>query len=81
METLSKNMAEEMVTIFPTLDIAEGTIEARADQQERLDELTDRLAAGEFHQAVAGSVPSKCIDGRLGAGGLAPNTALAALSR
>lgn len=64
-----------MATILPTLDIAEGAIEAQDNQIERLDEVTQRLADGEFHVAVDGSIPSKCIDGRPGARGLAPNAA------
>lgn len=64
-----------MVTVIPNLDIAEGTIEANEAQMERLDELTERLAGGEFHVAVEGVIPSKCIDGRPGVRGLAPNAA------
>ncbi len=64
-----------MATILPTLDIAEGTIEAHETQQERLDELTQRLANGEFFTTVGGTVPIKCIDGRPGMRGLGPNSA------
>ena len=64
-----------MATILPTLDIAEGAIEAHENQQERLDELTQRLADGEFFVTVGGTVPTKCIDGRPGMRGLAPNSA------
>lgn len=65
----------DMVTILETLNIAEGTIEASEAQQERLDELTERMTTGEFHVPVDGTMPTKCIDGRPGARGLAPNTA------
>lgn len=65
----------DMVTVIPTLDIAEGAIEANGIQTERFDELTERLARGDFHVHVEGGVPCKCIDGRPGARGLAPNAA------
>jgi hypothetical protein len=49
---------------FKLLLDAEGTIEATAEQQERLDEFTQRVASGEFHIETAGDIPCKCIDGR-----------------
>lgn len=52
---------------------ASGTIAARADQQKRLDEITDRLRGDEFFIATNDVIPSGCIDGRLGAT-LKPNT-------
>jgi hypothetical protein len=73
--TLKIEDTEFMATILPTLDIAEGAIEAHDAQMERLDELTQRLADGEFYVTVDGTVPAKCIDGRPGARGLAPNSA------
>lgn len=63
-----------MITVIPTLDIAEGSIEARGSQ-ERSGEVTERLAKGEFHVAVEATIPCKCIDGRPGAIGLASNAA------
>lgn len=59
---------------------AEGTIEARADQQERLDEFTERVGSGEFHKEIPTGVaiPARCVDGRnieTGANPLAPNAA------
>jgi hypothetical protein len=65
----------DMVKVTTTLNIAEGAIEARSEQKERLDEVVDRLAEGEFHVPVEGAIPCKCIDGRHGAEGLAPNAA------
>lgn len=65
----------ETVTVLPTLDIAEGSIEANETQQERLNELVERVANGEFHVHVDGTIPCMCIDGRPGAHGLAPNSA------
>ena len=49
---------------FMLLSDATGTIQANDYQMERLDEFTNRVASGEFHVAVDGDVPSKCIDGR-----------------
>lgn len=74
MEPQPKDVTD-MVTVIEALDIAEGAIEARIEQQERLDEVVERLASGEFHVAVEGTIPCKCIDGRHGANGLAPNAA------
>jgi hypothetical protein len=56
-------------------DNAIGTIQAGDDQQERLDEITQRLSAGEFHTATAATMPFMCIDGRPGSELLAPNSA------
>lgn len=57
-----------------------GTIQAHANQQERLDEVTERLAHGEFHKAIAENkaIPARCVDGRSlkdGSHPLAPNAA------
>lgn len=66
---------------FITLDSAAiGTIQAHANQQERLDEITERLARGEFHKAIAKNkaIPARCVDGRSPKDGkhpLAPNAA------
>jgi hypothetical protein len=49
---------------FLLLDQAEGTIQATDAQQDRLDELTTRLAQGEFQKQTYDSIPCKCIDGR-----------------
>lgn len=43
---------------------ATGTIEAGAEQQERLDEFTERVGSGEFHVATDKTSLCKCIDGR-----------------
>lgn len=53
---------------------AKGTIEAREDQVERLEEFTDRVGSGEFHVATSEVVASACIDGRCG-GTVRPNAA------
>lgn len=75
MDTTFEN---ERKTAFITLDvIAQGTIEAGPDQQERLEEFTDRVGGGEFHRPTAGTIPCLCIDGRNCAhqGELLPNSA------
>lgn len=72
MEQMTHN--EQLKTGFATLTGAGGAIEAGLEQQERLDELTERLASGEFHVATDVALPAGCIDGRLG-GALRPNTA------
>ena len=64
-----------MGMILTTFESAEGVIEARADQQQRLQEITNRLSSGEFHVPTDSLVASKCIDGRPGAISLAPNAA------
>lgn len=67
-------------------EFAEGTIEAGPDQQERLDEVTERLKAGEFHRDIDWDAEfwklkmllARCVDGRIpeeGANPLAPNAA------
>lgn len=57
-----------------------GTIEARSHQQQRLDEMTQRLGRGEFHKQITNGVtiPARCVDGRSlkeGVHPLAPNAA------
>lgn len=59
---------------YTLLTNAVGSIEARADQIERLDEITERLLAGEFYVATKDAIPSACIDGRVG-GTPRPNAA------
>lgn len=59
---------------YVTLDGAVGSIEAGEDQMERLDEVTRRVATGEFHKPVTGKIPKECMDGRPG-GEMAPNSA------
>lgn len=54
------------------LPLAEGTIEAGPEQQERLEEVLERLASGEFHVATDGRIPYGCIDGRDTRDGLHP---------
>lgn len=55
-------------------DLAEGTIEPRSDQSERLEEFTQRVGKGEFHIATSDTMLAGCIDGRCGCS-LKPNTA------
>lgn len=59
---------------YVTLDGAVGTIEADESQLEYLDEVTRRVAMGEFHKPVTGKIPKECMDGRPG-GEMAPNSA------
>lgn len=47
-------------------DGAIGTIEASLDQQEKLAEMNERLASGEFLRAVDHFMVCGCIDGRCG---------------
>lgn len=59
---------------------AKGTIQPRPDQQERLEEFTDRVARGEFHTPITSPaiIPARCVDGRSAANGAplpAPNAA------
>lgn len=49
---------------FELGNVATGTIEAHQDQIERLEELTERAANGEFHIALHEQSLAKCIDGR-----------------
>ncbi len=69
------NMEEKMKLNFMLLEGATGLIEAGPEQQERLDEITERLLGDEFYVSVSQKIPSKCIDGRTGAEGYAPNAA------
>jgi hypothetical protein len=57
---------------FMTLPLAEGSIEAGPDQQERLEEFTQRVGSGEFHVRTDGKIPFGCIDGRDTRDGLNP---------
>lgn len=71
---------EQTVEFTKLGDAAIGTIEAGEHQQDRLDELTHRVASGEFHKEITGGVaiPVRCVDGRTiltGAHALAPNSA------
>lgn len=59
---------------YTLLSTAVGTIQARGDQRDRLEEFTERVASGEFHIQTDRSVPSACIDGRCG-GTVRPNAA------
>lgn len=53
------------MTDFITLGKAAiGTIEPHDYQQQRLDELTERLLGEEFYVATGETLPSRCIDGR-----------------
>lgn len=44
---------------------AEGSIEAKDDQLERLDAFTERVATGAFHREVQIADLAACVDGRL----------------
>lgn len=59
-----KDTAEMEPTHMLLGEHAEGKIEAGPEQQERLDEMTARLAAGEFHGEAKALIPVICIDGR-----------------
>lgn len=53
-----------------------GTIQCNDGQRERLEEITERVASGEFHHSTTGTIPCTCKDGRYGATEeLAPNAA------
>lgn len=68
--------AENIFTPFG--EAAVGTIEAGSNQQERLDEVTRRLASGEFHTETTLTIPTLCVDGRSpqeASGVVAPNAA------
>lgn len=65
---------EKTAVAYLTLEAAEGTIDAKEHQQERLEEFTDRVGSGEFHVPVHGTIPCGCVDGRCG-GKLRPNAA------
>jgi hypothetical protein len=69
-----------MELFVPLGENAQGTIQAGPDQQQRLDELCERLHQGEFHVETTETIPFMCIDGRSGARVLAPNTAGGTLS-
>lgn len=71
---------------YMELAFAEGKIEAGPDQQERLDEITERVGSGEFHRDIdwdaefwgLAMLLARCVDGRIPEGGanpLAPNSA------
>jgi hypothetical protein len=61
---------------FVVLKHAVGTIQADDSQQERLEEFTERITAGEFHKPTNARIVCDCVDGRHGATGeLMPNAA------
>lgn len=69
METFSKDtidMVKTQVTYTELGSAAQGTIEVKPTQQERIEEFTERVGAGEFHVAIEGRLPCGCIDGRGG---------------
>lgn len=75
MERMSTiDIAKEKVEFITLGELAEGMIEAKEDQQERLEEVTDRVGRGEFHVSTSERMPCGCIDGRCGCS-LKPNTA------
>lgn len=64
------------VTFITLNELGTGAIQAGEDQQERLEEFTNRVGSGEFHKETEGLIPCKCIDGRCGGhGALMPNSA------
>lgn len=82
MERIPKDVTDmqHAVTHFELGQFASGTIEARDNQQERLEEFTQRVGGGEFHREITSGVtiPARCVDGRnisTGANPLAPNAA------
>ncbi|HEU5121573.1 MAG TPA: cadmium-containing carbonic anhydrase [Candidatus Saccharimonadales bacterium] len=69
-----------MTRFFTLGAFGKGAIQARHDQKERLEEFTERVAAGEFHKHITSNVtiPVRCVDGRNLSEGmhpLAPNAA------
>lgn len=54
------------ITYIELGDAAEGTIQAGPAQQERLDEFTNDVGAGQYHVATATEILCGCIDGRGG---------------
>lgn len=67
------------MTDFITLGkAAVGIIEPHDNQQQRLDELTERLQSNEFYVATEEKIPSRCIDGRSPKGNFADFTPNAA---
>lgn len=67
---------EKKVTFLTLGAAGEGGIQAKPEQMERIDEVTERVGRGEFHRPTVGSIPCTCIDGRCGATeGLMPNAA------
>jgi len=75
MDTAFEN--ERQVTFVELGELAQGTIEAGPEQQERLEEFTNRVGGGEFHRSTVGTIPCLCIDGRScnNQGELLPNSA------
>lgn len=74
---------ETKVDYLTLKGFAEGAIEAGESQKERLDEVTNRVGALEFHRPTDGTIVCTCIDGRCDTRGdssdwergLLPNTA------
>lgn len=66
MERYMSTVEQEKVEFITLGDLAEGTIEPRNDQVERLEEFTERVGGGEFHVATNETMPAGCIDGRCG---------------
>lgn len=60
-------------------EAAEGEIEGVPEKHARIDELTKRVAGGEFHVPTTMRIPCGCIDGRCG-GWVRPDAAGGALS-
>ena len=70
-EAMNESIENTQADYF-LLENAEGAIEAGPQQQERLDECTERLASGEFYVETTSKFPSGCIDGRDTRDGLMP---------
>lgn len=64
-----------MQPLFFTLPDAEGIIQAGAAQQVLLDDITERMARGEFHGPAEATIPVVCKDGRFGGFHMLPNAA------
>ena len=65
METIPKDTIDTEKNVnYMLLTPAIGNIQAGQEQVERLDEVTERVGAGEFHRETEGRIPCKCIDGR-----------------
>lgn len=85
MESRHEITQEKTTPMFTEFeDKAKGKIEARDDQQERLEEFTERMLAGEFHtelrwdETLGKMILVRCVDGRTPDGEpqpLGPNSA------
>lgn len=76
-DVMSVSIDVEKSPTFRTLgDAGEGKYEAIESQQDRLEELTNRIGSGEYHCEIEERVPCRCVDDRCFSGGvLMPNAA------